>query len=149
MMKRINGTKLRAVVLCVLAMLCGGVLCALRLRILFGAYDPSAGLYPKCPDASAFEIGMIALSVSLALGGMMFVKCKDLELRPVPVVRDFAGAFLGFAFLAIAVSSYIRSKVDMIPLSKFDGVLIVLCLVCAASFFMEAFAKREKLSRTH
>ncbi len=147
MKTRIDGTKIRAIVLCAIALLCGGVLAALRIKVLFGAYDPATGLYPRCPDTAAFEIGMLALSLSLALGGLMFVSIKDCRIVPIPIVRDFSGALLGFAFLAVAVSTYVSSKVNMIALSRFDGVLIVFCLVCAASFFMEAFSKSDVLSK--
>lgn len=67
----------------------------------------------------------------------MFITRKDCSATPRPIARCFTGALLGFGFCALGISTFIATKMNTLPLSRFDGVLIVLSLVCAASFFME------------
>ncbi len=147
MMNKINETKRRAIVVCALSLLCGALLAVLRLNVLFGAYDPSVGLYPECPNTSAFEVGLLVLSLSLMPVGFLFSSGKqNYEFAVRPVVNTFAGGLVGFGFLALGASIFITSKISGASLSRFDGVLVVLSLVCAASFWMESFSGEDKLS---
>ena len=146
-MKKMNETKRRATVVCVLALLCGALLALMRMNVLFGSYDPSVGLYPKCSDTSAFEIGLIALSLSLMLGGMLFTsRTREYKIVTHPIAGAFAGGLAGFGFLALSASIFITDKIRGVSLTRFDSVLVILCLVCAASFWMEAFSREEKLN---
>ena len=147
-MKKMNETTRRAIAVCALSVLNGTLLALLRMNILFGSsYIPSTGLYPEGTHTSAFETGLIVLSLSLMNYGFLFSsRGRRYEFVRLPVAGTFAGGLAGFGMLALGVSVFISAKISGESLTRFDSILVILSLVCAASFLMEAFSGEEKLS---
>lgn len=146
-MKKMNETTRRTVTVCALSALSGVLLALLRMNILFGSYISSTGLYPEGTHTSAFETGLIVLSLSLAVCGFLFSsRGIRYEFVRLPVAGAFAGGLAGFGMLALGVSVFISAKISGESLTRFDSILVILSLVCAASFLMEAFSGEEKLS---
>ena len=76
----------------------------------------------------------------LLFGGALFVSKKNpYKLNFSGVGMTFSHSFLGLCFLGLGIATFIRAKIEVVSLSRLDSVLIVLSLVSAASFFMEAF----------
>lgn len=133
-------TRIKSAALCAAAVLFGALLAALRMNILFTSYDSTIGLYPQGSARSAFEGVLFFGSLFVILGGALFVsKQARYKMNFAGVGMTFSHSFLGLCFLGLSVATFIRSKISDVSLSRFDSLLVVLSLVCAASFFMEAF----------
>lgn len=133
-------TRIKSTVLCVAAVLFGMLLAALRMSILFGSFDPAIDLYPKGSARDTLESVLFFGSLVLLLGGALFVSKENrYKLNFSGVTMTFSHSFLGLCFLGLAIATFIRAKIGEVSLSRLDSVLIVLSLVSAASFFMEAF----------
>ena len=139
-------TRIKGLILCLGSVMCGGILAALRTNVLFGAFDNTIGLYPKDGATAIFDMALIVTSIVLFLGGLLFCERKSsYKLNFSGIAMTFAHSFLGFCFLGLCVSSYLTAKINGMPLSRLDAVLIILSLVCTASYFMEAFANGGQL----
>lgn len=139
-------TKLKALILCLGSVICGIILATLRINVLFGAFDNAIGLYPKDESTAVFDTALIITSILLLLGGLLFCERKSsFKLNFSGIAMTFAHSFLGFCFLGLGFSSYITAKMNEIPLSRLDAVLVILSLVCTVSYFMEAFGRGGQL----
>ncbi len=138
--------RIKTVLLFIAVLVCGSVLAGLRMNILFGEYDASIDLYPKNSANAVFETALLIISVLLIFSGLLFCS-KNTKYRPgfSGVAVTFSHSLLGLCFLALGFSRFIGSKLEGRSIGRFDSVLIILSLVCAASFFMEAFSKDSQL----
>lgn len=138
--------RIRSVLSCGIALLLGAVLAALRINILFTTFDPKTDLYPRDAMTSTFEVVLLVFCIASLLCGLLFMSKRSLyKINFSGIAMTFSHSFLGLCFLGLSFASFITSKIREVSLSRFDAVLVIFCLVCAVSFFMEAFGKEGQL----
>ena len=139
-------TRIRSFLCCGCALLLGAVLAALRINILFTSFDPKTDLYPRGEATTLFETLLLVFCVASLLCGLLFLsKENPYKINFSGIAMTFSHSFLGLCFLGLAFASFVTSKIRGVSLSRFDAVLVIFCLVCAVSFFMEAFGKEGQL----
>ncbi len=133
-------------VICLAAVLSGGILAVLRSLVLFGGYDNRTALYPFGALNTALWICTVGFGVALAaLAYVLLKKEGGYRIYSDSVGMIFSQSLVSFSFAALAFSIILLSKKAQASLDMLDSVLIALSLVAAVAFFSDAFAKKDVL----
>ena len=139
--------KIKSIVLLLASFVLGGVCAALRILVLSSDYIHSEGLYQNGRYYELFSAFAVGAGLVLFLLGLTFAAGKmRYTIREGSLLSIFANAFCGFCFLALAFSIFLSAKISGVGLARLDSVLVVLSLVCAVSFLLEAFSRQDNLS---
>ncbi len=133
-------------ILCLVSLMCAGVLAVLRSLILFGDYDNKICLYPNGALNTALMTCTVVFFVLLS--ALAFISLRGegkYKINYGSVGMIFSQSLASFSFAALAFSIIVITKKEEMSLGVFDSVLIALSLVAAVSFFSDAFAKKETL----
>ena len=133
--------------LCIAGAVFGVIVAAIRSLIIFGEYDNKIALYPNGAMQTAFWISLAAFALILFVAAVLLGKGKEKyrpDFEPMPVL--FSQSLCAFSFAALAFVIILTSKSTDKLYQVLDSLLIVLSLISAASFFMQAYAKKESLS---
>ncbi len=133
-------------ILCLCAILFGTIESALRSLILFGEYSNDIALYPRNTTTLVFAVSAILFTAVLLCFGLLFnSKDKDAWYVCESGASMFFGSLVGFCFLAFAITVMLAAKVNGTSLGTIDGVMIVLCLICAVSYIAGGLGMEKTL----